>query len=325
MRSARSLCTSLGTRVPLHQSRRASRIARTVAVLTVLAGTLPPTSAQPLLETRDELSFNRPESWAMKYFASLTLPTGFGAPRADDPGSVELLLEGGSVPSLSEAERRVGFNGTKVEDINRTSVVGRLGATFALPAAFSLGVSWMPPLELDGVEANLLGLSLGRPVWDRDPWRVGLRLLGQAGTIEGDITCSRADVAGGDDPALNPFRCEEPSSDEMEIRSLGVELSASVQVGRDGSFEPFGSFAVVAHDLEFQIDAVHSGILDRTLLLTDGNTTAFTVGVNYFPADRWRLAGEIFYAPLDVNRPLASGSESDDLWNLRILGSYRIR
>lgn len=261
----------------------------------------------------------------MKYFASLTLPTGFGAPDATDPGSVDLHLEGGWVPELSEQQRRVGFNGTKVENLNRTSAFGRIGLTVGLPAGFSVGLGWVPSIEMDGVEANLLALSVGRSIWERDPWRLGLRLLGQIGTLEGDITCSRADVAGGSDPQLNPFGCEAPSSDQVDIQSLGAELSAAVRIGLDDNFELFGSLALVSHDLEFQVNARYSGIADRTLLLTDGTTTALTAGLNYFPAERWRVGGEIFYSPLDVTRPPAGSSQNDALWNLRVIGSYRIR
>ena len=42
-----------------------------------------------------ELDFDRPESWAMKYVTSVTLATGFGVPRALKPGSLEIGFEAG--------------------------------------------------------------------------------------------------------------------------------------------------------------------------------------------------------------------------------------
>lgn len=132
-------------------------------------------SAQSTLSGREELDFDRPESWAMKYFASLSLMTGMGVPRRLAAGEVDLGLEAGWIPSLSEAERTVGFGGTKTEDLNKTSVFGRVRTLVGLPRAFSLEVGWVPPLEVGGVESNLLSLAIGRPVFESGGKRLALR------------------------------------------------------------------------------------------------------------------------------------------------------
>ena len=85
-------------------------------LLTFLASTA---STQPLVEATEEIDFDAPESWAMKYFASLALFTGMGVPEAMGPGKISIGFEGGIVPQLSEEQRRVGFDGAKVEDLNK--------------------------------------------------------------------------------------------------------------------------------------------------------------------------------------------------------------
>ena len=91
-----------------------------VALLTVAgyAG-ISPVLAQPVVDLSEELDFNRTEAWGYKYFTSVTLMSSFGAPKALDSGSLALGFEIGQVPSLTEDQRRIGFNGTKVEDLNR--------------------------------------------------------------------------------------------------------------------------------------------------------------------------------------------------------------
>src|SRR5260370_4949451 len=82
--------------------------------------------AQQPLEDRARLAFDRPESWAMKYFTSLSLPTGMGVPERLGGGKIEVGFEGGLVPQLSDDQRRVGFDATKLEDVNKTRVIVRL-------------------------------------------------------------------------------------------------------------------------------------------------------------------------------------------------------
>ncbi|MEE8138878.1 MAG: hypothetical protein V3T81_08450 [Thermoanaerobaculia bacterium] len=293
--------------------------------LLALLGLAQAAFGQRVLDITEDLDFDRPESWAMKYFTSVTLFTGMGVPRRMEPGSVEVGLEAGWVPTLSDRERTVGFSGTKTEELNRTSLFGRPRVQVGLPHGLSLTLSWVPPIEMSGVEPNLLAAALGRPLHDSDRWRLGLRVYAQYGTLEGDLTCSEGDVAGGDDPARNPFRCEVPSDDEMTLRSGSLEVSAAFPIGDRDQFEPYVALAGHYMDLDFQVNARYSGIIDHTLLLTDGVTASLTGGVRYTVSDRIGLSGEVFFTQLDVVRPPETRSRSEDLVNVRALVTYRVR
>ncbi len=283
--------------------------------------TLAPAGAQLVLDVEENLSFDAPESWAMKYFASVALPTGLGAPEARPAGSVEVALEGGHVPQLSEAERRVGFGGTKVEDLNKTEFFGRPRLLVGLPASFSLEASYLPPVELSGVEPEIVSLAVARPIWQRDHARLGLRAAGQYGTFEGDFTCSADEIASGP----NPFGCEAPSSDISTARSASLELAGAVRLGADGQWEPYGAILGTHFNLDFQVDARYAGLVDQTRLHTDGETVALAAGVGYRPGERWRAGLEVFWSRLDVVRPPATSTEHDDLVNLRAVLRYRVR
>jgi hypothetical protein len=293
-----------------HRGRARQVAAAALLWLSALAG---PAGAQ-----RTEVDFDSPEGWAMKYFAAVSVPTAFGAPRDVSPGGFELGLEYVQVPSLDVEQRRVGFGGAKVEDLNKVPYVIRPVARVGLGWKLALAATWVPPIEWNGAEPNIVSLAIERPVVEGESWRLGLRLYGQAGTVEGDFTCSRQTVEAGEDPVLNPFGCEAVSSDEFELATIGLEASASWLLGADGRWEPFAAVSYNTMDLEFQVDARYSGFVDRSHRATDGETFYLLAGLGYRLGERWRLAGEVFYAPLDVVRPPSTTSENDELVNARV-------
>ena len=281
--------------------------------------------AQPVVDLEEEADFSRPESWAMKYFGSVNLLTGFGSPRAAEPGTIDLGLEIDWIPTLSDAQRTVGFVGTKMEDLNKTSVFIRPWFTVGLPSKLSLTLIYLPPIEAFGVKPHLFGAAIGRPAHEATSWRVGLRGYGQVGTIQGDFTCDEDTVAAGSDRNRNPFDCEEVSEDEYHLRSIGLELSTAWRIDPSSKLEPYAGFAVNYLDTDFEVNARYAGIIDRTVLLTDGFTVSFTAGLAYAFTDRLSLSGEVFYSPLNVVRPPNTSSQNDGLFNVRSLITYRIR
>jgi hypothetical protein len=300
--------------------------ARLLALLAALLGggeILGPASAtaQLVLDVEEELPFDAPESWAMKYYASVLLPTGMGAPEGRPAGGIEIAVEGVQVPQLSEEERRVGFDGTKVEDLNRTELFGRPLVLFALPRDWSLELSYLPSVELSGVESEVGSLAVARPIWRGGKSRLGLRAAGQYGTFEGDFTCSADEIAHGD----NPYDCEAPSHDRQTARTFSLELAAAIRLGDGERWEAHGALIGTHMNLDFAVDARYAGLLDRTRLHTDGETLALAGGLGYHLAERWRAALELVWSPLDVVRPPATSSESDDLLHLRFALSYRAR
>ena len=242
-----------------------------------------------------------------------------------DPGALEVALEGGWVPSLSQDQQRVGFNGTKLEDLNQTSVLFRPRVRVGLPRALTLEAGWIPPVEINGVEPNIFSLAIARSFALTERQRLGLRFYGQGGTIDGDFTCSSDTVAAGDDSVLNPFRCEAVSEDTQTLDAVGLEVSWAVTPMESSRWELHVGMGVHRMDLEFQVRALYGGLVDRTLLATDGITISAVAGASYLAGERHRLTGELFYSPLDVVRPPQLASANDGLFNVRALYSYKVR
>jgi hypothetical protein len=300
------------------------------AGLALLLGATPTVFAQAVLDGTEVIDFDRPEAWAMKRSASLTLFTALGPPRDREAGSIELAFELGWNPNLSDEERRVGFNGTKVEDLNRLAVVPRPRITVGLGRNWSLEAAYIPPIEVEDITPNILSLAIERPVWRLENWAFGVRGYAQAGTVEGDITCTEGEASLPPGEPGNEFGCEAPSEDEVTLNYAGLGLTGGYRLpGTSGSAVHFGVYASYM-DLEFQVDALTFGVRDRTTLVTDGWTYSLTAGFSWALGRPTRLSLEAFYSPLDVNRPVLdedSGSprvesRNDALFNLRAMFSY---
>jgi hypothetical protein len=295
---------------------------RAGAALVLILGLGRLASAQPAVAADQALDFDRPESWAMKYFASVSLPTTTRPPRPVPAGAIDVGFEGGLVPRLSDEKRRVGFNGTKLEDVNKTRVFGRIRGRIGLPAAFSVEVGYVPPIEVNGAKPHLFSAAAGRTFGLSEAWHLDLRAHVQAGTIRGDITCSADEAAAGRDPSRNPFLCEEPSDDRLEQRIAGGEISVGRTAGR---WHPYAGVSIDYLDLEFNVNARYAGIRDRTRQTTSGGAFSMLGGIGFAPAGQWYLSAEVFYAPLSVVRPPDTSQRNDGLFNGRFLVSYRLR
>ncbi len=291
-----------------------------VVCLLCWASAGPALFAQQVIEGKEILAKDRPEAWVMKLVTSeLEMLTGVA--RDVKPWSVELGLEAGWIPALNATQRRIGFNGIKEENVNRTSAYVRPRVSVGLPARVSLDLAYIPPVRLGGIRPNHLAWSLGRPIVSRSWWRLGGRVHGQFGRLSGDITCDKDTVAAGQDPIRNPFGCEAPSNDEMRVRVAGLELGSAFAVGN--RLEPYVTVGWNYFKGEFQTDSRYSGLHDRTLLTTSGPTLPLSAGVGYRISERIRVDASAFYTPLQVRR---QGIRVDDgLFNLRFSVFYRIR
>ena len=300
---------------------------RCVLVLAVglVAASAAPARAQFVVAETETLDFDRPESWGMKYYASLALLTSMGVPEKRAAGSVDLGFEGSYVPQMSDAERRIGFNGTKLEDVNKTSFFGRIRGSVGLGKRLALELGYTPPIEVGGAKPNILALALGRPFDLSSTWRLGVRGYGQIGKIDGDITCSAAEAAAGDDLQQNPFQCVEPSQDESHQKVIGIELVA----GYDGKsrLKPYVGLGLNYMDLEFDVNAVYAKgqVEDHNVQLTSGTTVSATAGLTFAASKSWRVTAELFYSWLSITRPPSTTSANEGFFNARAFVSYRIR
>jgi hypothetical protein len=275
--------------------------------------------AQIEVSDHELLRADRPEAWAMHYASATTFMTSFGGGLPPAPGQWELAAELGHIPRLGESRRRVGFDGVKLEDLDKSPVFGRLRATLGLADGWRAELGYTPPLEIDGARPRGLfaaalarhGQAAGNLTWQ-------LRAFGQHGSVRGDITCPRA-LAGIDDPRRNPFGCRAASKDRVALNHYGVEAT----LGWDRGHTPWhASVGLVRVEAAVDVDALVFAVRDRSRLVTRAQLPYVALGGEREIDARWRLGVELLYVPLTVRRPGAPTS-NDGLASLRIRLAYR--
>jgi hypothetical protein len=310
----------------------ACRISRVGLIVLALFGQAVALHAQPVDRGTERIDASRPEAWAMQYFASTTLLGGFTVPISREPGSILVGAEIVWVPLLSADKQRVGFNGTKPEDLNKAPFVPRPRIVIALPAAFTTTVAFVPPIETFGIDPKLVAVAVERPIYQSPTWAMGWRVYGQIGTAKAAFTCPEEAVAFAPGSAQNVWGCLETSSDVATLRYIGFELGLGQSTA--GRFvTPHAAVAVNYFQNGFEVNArrldvfnrARQEFIDRTIQKSRATTFSLTGGVGFRLAARVEGVVDLFYTPLWVSREAGQTRQNDGLFTAKALLTYKLR
>ena len=275
--------------------------------------------AQDVIRNDETLASTRPEAWAMGYVAASTFMTGFGETPTLVPWQLQVAGDLGHIPRLAESQQRVGFFGTKQEDLNKSPVFGRLRLQVGLPAGFVAEAGYTPPVEIrDSRSRHILALAVGRRVWTQDRFTLSMRGFAQRGSAKGDITCPAR--LAGTSAAENPFGCEEPSDDRIDLDYYGADATAS---WRFEGWRAHLGVGVVRTDLAVQVDALTLGQRDRSLLTSRATRRYLAAGASHDLSRCWSVSAEVLHVPLKVRRELGSGTGDDPFTGVRLQLAFR--
>ena len=225
------------------------RLAACLPVCTVLVLVAPsPAAAQMMMNSTEHLSFDRPVSWALKYFTSATLVGGLETPRTQKPGSVSIGLEVGWLPRLTAPQQLVGYDGTRAQDLNKAPFFPRPRVAIALPGSLTFVVAVVPPVPMFGLKTKLLALALERPVYETPALAVGVRVYGQLGSVQGSYTCPARTVAFEPGSVGNPDGCQAASSDKATLRYAGGEASVAYRPDAPYRLSPHAATGTRLHE-----------------------------------------------------------------------------
>ena len=153
-----------------------------------------------------------------------SVPLAFSGTSA--PGKlthITLGLEASRVPSVDPvtATPTICRPGKGPENTDALPALARPRIGVPLPLGLALEASWIPPLRVNGVEANLFGFALSRSVGRADGVTAGLRAHATFGTINAPVTCDESAIT---DPVSECFH-GNVSDDRYSPNIMGVELS----------------------------------------------------------------------------------------------------
>jgi hypothetical protein len=241
--------------------------------------------------------FDDPEGRLLAFYSAAMAFSPAGI--APDESRLSVSLEISHVPYLNRAQRRPSID--KPESTNLAPFFPRPRAAVRL-GSWGAEVSWIPPMRVFDVEANLASAAILGP-----PARVGRlslrpRVWGTIGRVRGAMTCSIAEMVGqGPDLELyyNTVCYGHESDDWFEPRVGAGEVVAQASLGDGGS----RAYAVVGARIDrtrFDIgvitrqdtrDADHPILELRTVRPHGG------VGASWRVRRGMYAGGELFYAP----------------------------
>ena len=275
--------------------------------------------AQTLVRNNERLDADRPEAWAMSYALSGSLLTSTGDAPDLAPGRWMLALDVAQVPRLSDEEQRVGFNGVKQEDLNRSPVFGRARAWVGLPGGWIGEIGYTPPLRIEDTQPrHFVALGIGRRLVARDAFRLSWRVFGQHGDVEGDITCPAHLAGGGSD--VNPYGCQAPSQDVASLNYYGTDLTWTWSTA---PWQWYLDTGVVRSETQVQVDAYTFDAHDRSRLVAHDVLPFAAAGLQREVDAHWAWGAELLFVPLTVRRGAGAPAERDDFLDLRLQLRYR--
>jgi hypothetical protein len=188
-------------------------------------------AAQARVVERHE--FSDPEGRLLAFYsASMAFsPAGVGW----DDSRLSFSLEVSHVPYLDKAQRRPSID--KPESTNLAPFFPRPRISIGL-GSWRAEASWIPPMRVFDVQANLGSLSITAPPVKIGTFRLSPRAWATIGRVEGAMTCSSQEMLGhGADLELyyGTVCHGRESEDWFEPRMVGGEAVIARPLGSGGS------------------------------------------------------------------------------------------
>jgi hypothetical protein len=229
--------------------------------------------------------------------------TAFGratAPSAYHPGGIVFLMEGATLQTIDDETATPTYcrAGKPPENVNLMSVLPRPRVIFAALDGMTLEASWIPPIPVNGVKANVFGLAVARTV-TAGPGLLSLRAAATLGEIRAPITCTEDQIAvdPGDPAATECAGGEEPSNDLYKPNSYSVDLTYG-WVFSGGKFRPYIGGGANFLRPRFQVDFVDQfGDHQDQKVETNMTRPAFFGGATFAPSTRIGMTGEYYADP----------------------------
>jgi hypothetical protein len=170
----------------------------------------------------------------------------------------------------------------------------RLGVP--LPLGLALEASWIPPVRVNGVKANLFSLALARNMELAEGVTAAVRAHATVGSVHAPVTCDRDALT---DPASECFHGQE-SDDRLSPNIFGLDASVGWSMA-GGRLRPYVGTGYSRLQPRFQVNFTNQfGSTDNTEVEVDLNRVAFFGGAGWQLNGRLAVTGEIYAVPADA-------------------------
>ena len=240
-----------------------------------------------------------PSSNEAKTLAIFSVPLAFSPTTAPEllPG-LQAGLEAAYLPKVDPATATPTICRPGQGPLNTDLIFALPRPRIGLPLPFGLALqaSWIPPVPINGVKANLFGLSLGKSFGKLDGLVAAIRAHGTFGSIYGPITCDDAALA---DPVSECFQGTR-SDDKYSPNIFGADVSLGWTMA-GGKLRPYVGGGYNRLEPRFQVNHTNQfGMVDSTRIEVNLNRGVVFGGATWQLADWLGVAAEVYAAPADA-------------------------
>jgi hypothetical protein len=266
------------------------RLSPSVVALVVVA------AVAPSLPAQQSICVPASDSHEANTFAILSVPVAFTGSRAPAAvhGGVTVGLELATLPTVDATDATPTSCRPGKGPENAHPVAGIVRPRVAVGVhGFVLEASWIPPVTVNEVKANLVGLAIARPFALGAGWYLGVRVHAVFGSLNAPVTCDDAALRDTSSECFGGTR----SNDRWQPGVFGAE--AVVGAGR-GAIRPYLGVGYTMLRPRFQVDFTNAaGQTDNTQVNVNFERVALFGGV------MWRIGqssivAEAYSTPADA-------------------------
>ncbi len=255
--------------------------------------------ARPSLGAAQGDCFPGPGSNEAKTMAIFAVPLAFSRGSAPDlfPG-FKAGLELAYLPKVDDATSTptICRPGKGPEHTNLLFGIPRPRFGMPLPFGLTLQASWVPPVRVNGVKANLFGFSLEKAFGQPEGLVAAVRAHATFGSVRAPITC---DDQALEDPTSECFGGTR-SDDRLSPNIFGLDLALGGPLA-GGRLRPYGGAGYNRLQPRFQVNFTNQfGELDNRRVEVNLNRLVMFGGATWAVTERLGLTGELYASPADA-------------------------
>lgn len=243
--------------------------------------------------------FPGPESNEARTLAIFAVPLAFS--RGNAPTLFSGFQAGLELASLPEVDDAIATPticepGKGPENTDLLFALPRPRIGMPLPFGLALQLSWVPPVRVRGVKANLFGVSLEKAFGRLDGLVGAIRAHATFGSVRAPVTC---DEKALEDPASECFRGIR-SDDRLRPNIMGIDLAFGGPL-LEGRLRPYGGVGYNRLQPRFQVNFTDQfGQLDDRRIEVDLDRLVLFGGATWQATERVGITTELYGAPADA-------------------------